>query len=30
MKFYYLTNIFDLHTFANETMALLKFFEIST
>ena len=26
MKFYYLTNIFDLHTFDNET----KFFEIST
>ena len=30
MKFYYVTNIFDLHTFDNETTALLEFFEIST
>ena len=30
MTFYYVTNIFDLHTFNNETTALLKFFEIST
>ena len=30
MKFYYVTNIFDLHTFDNETTALLKFFEICT
>ena len=30
MKFYYVTNIFDLHTFDNEMMALLKLFEIST
>ena len=29
MKFYYVTNIFDLHTFDNETTALLKLFEIS-
>ena len=28
-KFFYVTNIFDLHTFDNETTALLKFFEIS-
>ena len=30
MKFYYVINIFDLHTFDNETMTLLIFFEIST
>ena len=30
MKFYYVTNIFDLHTFDNETTALWKFVEIST
>ena len=30
MKFYYVTNIFDIHAFDNETTALLKFFEIST
>ena len=30
MKIYYVTNIFDLHTFDNEMTALLKFFEIST
>ena len=30
MKFYYVTNIFDLHIFDNETTALLKFFQIST
>ena len=30
MKFYYVTNIFDLHTFDNETTVLLKFFDIST
>ena len=30
MKFYYVTNIFDLHTFDNETTALLKFTETST
>ena len=30
MKFYYITSIFDLHIFDNETTALLKFFEIST
>ena len=30
MKFYYVTDIFDLHTFDNETTALLKFFEICT
>ena len=29
MKFYYVTNIFDLHTFDNETTALLKTLEIS-
>ena len=29
MKFYYITNIFDLHTFDNETSTLLKIFEIS-
>ena len=28
MKFYYVANIFDLHTFDNETTALSKFFEI--
>ena len=28
--FYYVTNIFDLHTFDNETTALLKFIETST
>ena len=30
MKIYYVKNIFDLHTFDNETTALIKFFEIST
>ena len=30
MKFYYITNIVDIHTSANETTALLKFFQIST
>ena len=30
MKFYYVTNIFDLHTVDNETTTLLKFFEILT
>ena len=30
MKFYYLTNTFDLHIFDNETTALGKVFEIST
>ena len=30
MKFYYVRNISDLHTFDNETTALLKWFEIST
>ena len=30
MEFYYVTNIFNLHTFDNETTVLLKFFEIST
>ena len=30
MKFYYVRNISDLHTFDNETTALLKCFEIST
>ena len=30
MKFYYVTNIVDLHTLDNETTALLKRFEIST
>ena len=29
MKFYYITNIFERHTFDNKTTALLKFFEIS-
>ena len=29
MKFYYVINIFDLHTFDNETAALLKTLEIS-
>ena len=28
MKLYYVTNIFDLHTFGNETKALLKVFEV--
>ena len=28
MKFYYVTNIFDLHIFDNETAAPLKLFEI--
>ena len=27
-KFYYVTNIFNLHTFDNETKALLTIFEI--
>ena len=30
MKLFYVTNIFDLHTFGNETANLLKCFEIST
>ena len=30
MKFYYVKNIFDLHTFDNEKTDLLKLFEIST
>ena len=30
MKFYYVTNIFDSHTFDNKTTALLKLFKIST
>ena len=30
MKFYYVTNILALHTFDNETTALLNFFEICT
>ena len=30
MKFYFVTSIFDLHIFDNETMVLLKFFQIST
>ena len=30
MKFYYITNIFDLHTFDNETTTLLKYFQICT
>ena len=30
MKFYYVTNIFDLHIFDNETSGLLEFFQIST
>ena len=30
MKFHYVTNMFDLHTFGNERTALLKMFEIST
>ena len=30
MNFYYVTNVFDLRTFENETAALLKFFKIST
>ena len=30
MKFYWITNIFDLLTFDNETTGLLNFFEIST
>ena len=29
MKFYYVTNTFDLHIFDNVTTALLKFFAIS-
>ena len=29
MKFYKVTNIFDTHTFDNETTAFFKFFEIS-
>ena len=29
IKFYYVTNIFDLHTFENEMTAYLKCFEIS-
>ena len=28
MKFYYVTNIFDLHTFDNETTTLLNFLEV--
>ena len=30
MKVYYVTNIFDLYTFHNETTTFLKFFEIYT
>ena len=30
MKFYYVKNIFDLHTFDNEKTDLLRLFEIST
>ena len=30
IKFYHVTNIFDLHTFDNETTGLLKRFEILT
>ena len=30
MKFNYVLNIFNLHTFDSETTALLKIFEIST
>ena len=30
MKFCYVTNVFDLHTFDNERTALLTFFEIFT
>ena len=30
MKFFYVTNIFDLQAFDNETTALLNFFEISS
>ena len=30
VKFYYVTNVFDLHSFDNETMAFLIFFEISS
>ena len=30
MKVYYVQNVFDLHTFDNETTHLLKSFEIST
>ena len=30
MKFHYVTDMFDLHTFGNEKTALLKMFEIST
>ena len=30
MKFYCVTNIFELHSFHNEMMALLKLFVIST
>ena len=30
MKFYYVTNIFDLHALENEKTALIKLFEIST
>ena len=29
MKFYYVRNIFDLHSFDNETNAPFKFFQIS-
>ena len=29
-KFYYVINIFDLHIFDNETVAILNLFEIST
>ena len=28
MELHYVTNIFDLHTFGNETTALLKIFDI--
>ena len=30
MKFYYVTNFFNLYIFDNETMALSKIFQIST
>ena len=30
MKFYYVPNTYDLHIFDNETMTLLKHFEICT
>ena len=30
MDWYYVINIFDLHTFDNETKTILNFYEIST